>query len=58
MIAQLEENLHDPVALQNAVAGKLRNQLGGMSGVLRQESLKIAESPSRKFTLDCRACAA
>jgi len=44
MIAQLEENLQDPVALQNAVAGKLRNQLGGMSGVLRQESLKIAEA--------------
>ena len=44
MIAQLEENLQDPVALQNAVTGKLRNQLGGMSGVLRQESLKIAEA--------------
>jgi adenylate cyclase len=44
MIAQLEENLQDPVALQNVVTGKLRDQLGGMSGVLRQESLKIAEA--------------
>jgi class 3 adenylate cyclase/TolB-like protein len=42
MIAQVEQELKDPVIFQSAVVGKLRDQLGGMTGVLRRELVKIA----------------
>jgi class 3 adenylate cyclase/TolB-like protein len=41
-IAQIEEKMTDPVAMQEAVAGRIRDELGGMTGVLRKESEKIA----------------
>jgi adenylate cyclase len=42
MIAEIEEPLTDPVRLQAAVASRLRDELGGMTGVLRKESNNIA----------------
>jgi class 3 adenylate cyclase/TolB-like protein len=42
MIANVEQELKDPVIFQSAVAGELRDQLGGMTGVLRRELVKIA----------------
>src|SRR5262249_53270888 len=44
MVVQIREELKDPVAFQSAVTDKLRDQLGGMTGVLRRESLKIAQA--------------
>jgi class 3 adenylate cyclase/TolB-like protein len=41
-IAQLEEKMTDSVAIQEAVASRIRDELGGMTGVLRKESEKIA----------------
>ena len=41
-IAQIEENMKDPVALQAAVADRLRDELGGMTGILRKEYNAIA----------------
>jgi class 3 adenylate cyclase/TolB-like protein len=43
-IAQIEESMADPVGLQRTVAAELRDGLGGMSGVLRDELNRIAES--------------
>ncbi len=43
MIAQIEQELKDPVAFQSAVVDRLRDRLGGMTGVLRHEALKIAQ---------------
>lgn len=45
-IAQLEEKMTDPVAMQEAVASRIRDELGGMTGVLRKESEKIALAKS------------
>ena len=45
-IAQIEEKLVDQVALQAAVASRLRSELGGMTGLLRKELEKIAWSHS------------
>jgi hypothetical protein len=42
MIANVEQELKDPVIFQSTIVGKLRDQLGGMSGVLRHELAKIA----------------
>ncbi len=42
MIAEVEEPLTDSVTLQAAVADRLRDQLGGMTGVLRKEANTIA----------------
>jgi adenylate cyclase len=41
-IAQIEEPMTDPVLLQSAVANRLRDELGGMTGILRQEYNRIA----------------
>jgi len=41
-IAQIEEPMTDPVSLQSAVASRLRDELGGMTGFLRQEYNRIA----------------
>jgi adenylate cyclase len=41
-IAQIEEPMTDPVLLQTAVANRLRDELGGMTGFLRQEYNRIA----------------
>jgi class 3 adenylate cyclase/TolB-like protein len=41
-IAQIEEPMTDPVSLQSAVASSLRDELGGMTGILRQEYNRIA----------------
>jgi adenylate cyclase len=41
-IAQIEEPMTDPVMLQSAVANRLRDELGGMTGLLRQEYNRIA----------------
>jgi class 3 adenylate cyclase/TolB-like protein len=41
-IAQLEEKMTDPVTLQSAVASRIREELGGMTGVFRKEYDKIA----------------
>jgi class 3 adenylate cyclase/TolB-like protein len=41
-IAQIEEPMTDPVLLQSAVANRLRDELGGMTGFLRQEYNRIA----------------
>lgn len=41
-IAQLEEKMTDPVTLQGAVATRIRDELGGMTGFLRQEYNRIA----------------
>ncbi len=43
-IAQIEEQLTDPVLLQSRVASRLRDELGGMTGVIRQEYDRIAQS--------------
>jgi class 3 adenylate cyclase/TolB-like protein len=43
-IAQVEEPLTNPVQLQIIVAGRLRDELGGMTGVIRQEYDRIAQS--------------
>ena len=43
-IAQIEETIADPVVMQKTVVAKLRDELGGMSGVLRNELNRIAES--------------
>ena len=43
-ILQIEEPLGDPVELQTKVASRLRNELGGMTGILRQEYDRIAGS--------------
>jgi hypothetical protein len=42
MVAEIEEQTSDPVNLQAAIASRLRDELGGMTGVLRRESIKIA----------------
>jgi adenylate cyclase len=41
-IAQIEETMTDPVTLQKAIASRLRDELGGMTGILREEYNKIA----------------
>ena len=41
-IAQIEEPMTDPVLLQSTVANRLRDELGGMTGILRQEYNRIA----------------
>ena len=43
-IAQIEEPMTDPVLLQGKVASRLRDELGGMTGVIRQEYDRIAQS--------------
>ena len=43
-IIQVEETVSDPVVTQTAVVTKLRDELGGMSGVLRNELNRIAEN--------------
>jgi TolB-like protein len=40
--AQIEETMTDPVALQKTVVARIRDELGGMTGVLRKENDKIA----------------
>jgi class 3 adenylate cyclase/TolB-like protein len=42
-IAQIEESMADPVGMQRTVVAKLRDGIGGMSGVLRDELNRIAE---------------
>jgi adenylate cyclase len=41
-IAQIEQPMADPVTLQMAAAGRLSDELGGMTGILRQEIEKIS----------------
>jgi class 3 adenylate cyclase/TolB-like protein len=41
-IAQLEATTSDPVALQSTVSGRIRDELGGLTGALRSEYEKIA----------------
>jgi class 3 adenylate cyclase/TolB-like protein len=41
-IAQIEEPMTDPVLMQSVVANRLRDELGGMTGILRQEYNRIA----------------
>jgi class 3 adenylate cyclase/TolB-like protein len=41
-IAQIEQPLTDPVALQMEAARRLSDELGGMTGILRQEIEKIS----------------
>lgn len=41
-IVQIENKLTDPVALQKEVVTKIRDQLGGMTGILRRESERTA----------------
>jgi TolB-like protein len=41
-IAQIEQQMTDPVTLQVAAAGRLSDELGGMTGILRQEIEKIS----------------
>jgi hypothetical protein len=36
-IVQIEENLADPVIMQNLSLPRLRDELGGMTGVFRHE---------------------
>lgn len=43
-IAEFEEKVTEPVALQKRVASRLRDALGGMTGLLRKEYEKIAWS--------------
>ena len=43
-IAEFEEKVTEPVALQQRVASRLRDALGGMTGLLRKEYEKIAWS--------------
>ena len=45
-IAQIEEPMTDPVLLQSTVANRLRDELGGMTGILRQEYNRIAVGKS------------
>lgn len=42
MITEIEEPLTEPVSLQRSVVNRLRDELGGMTGVLRKESNNIA----------------
>ena len=50
-IAQIEEPMTDPVTLQMAVARRLSDELGGMTGILRQEIEKISWSrPDAELT--------
>ena len=41
-IAQIEEPMTDPVTLQMAAASRLSDELGGMTGILRQEIERIS----------------
>jgi TolB-like protein len=41
-IVQIEEKLADPVTMQKSIAAKLRDDLGGMTGVFRHEYEKMA----------------
>jgi len=41
-VIQIEESVSDPVAFQTAVADKIRDELGGVTGILRHEYEKIA----------------
>jgi adenylate cyclase len=43
-IAQFEENMSDSVTLQSAAASRIRDELGGLSGALRNEYAKIIEA--------------
>jgi DNA-binding winged helix-turn-helix (wHTH) protein/TolB-like protein len=43
-IAHVEEQLSDPVQFQAKVADRLRDELGGMTGILRQQYNRIAQS--------------
>lgn len=50
-IAQIEEPMTDPVTLQMAAASRLSDELGGMTGILRQEIEKISwDKPDAKLT--------
>ena len=50
-IAQIEEPMTDPVTLQMAAASRLSDELGGMTGILRQEIEKISWSkPDAELT--------
>jgi class 3 adenylate cyclase/TolB-like protein len=54
MIAEIEEAMTDPVTLQTTVADRLRDELGGMTGVLRKESnaIALAKSPAELTEYD------
>ena len=47
-IIQIEENLADPVIMQKSIAAKLRDDLGGMTGVFRHEYEKMAWDKAEK----------
>lgn len=50
-IAQIEEPMTDPVTLQMVAASRLSDELGGMTGILRQEIEKISwDKPDAKLT--------
>lgn len=50
-IAQIEQPMTDPVTLQMAAASRLSDELGGMTGILRQEIEKISwDKPDAELT--------
>ena len=50
-IAQIEQRMTDPVTLQMEAARRLGDELGGMTGILRQEIEKISWSkPDAELT--------
>jgi adenylate cyclase len=50
-IAQIEQPMTDPVTLQVAAASRLSDELGGMTGILRQEIEKISwDKPDAELT--------
>ncbi|NJM91837.1 MAG: hypothetical protein HC861_03530 [Rhodospirillaceae bacterium] len=50
-IAQIEQPMTDPVALQTEVARRFSDQLGGMTGILRQEIERISwDKPDSELT--------
>ena len=50
-IAQIEQPMTDPVAMQTEVARRFSDQLGGMTGILRQEIERISwDKPDSELT--------
>jgi class 3 adenylate cyclase/TolB-like protein len=50
-IAQIEQPMTDPVTLQMAAASRLSDELGGMTGILRQEIERISwDKPDAELT--------